>query len=326
MHVAELAEGLTTEAARAATRLADVLKRHPAQLTPDRGYGYQVYMLDLDEGGTTLIADEPTPGQICSGMPRWSHDGTRILFDATGSQWPLARVMALDVRDGQPAFTDLGPGNHPTFSPDDKHIAFLLHPGREPGAEAGVWLMRADGSDRHRVGAFGVPFWSPFSREFLVNSVSVPTESAVINLETKQGGTVVVPGHQILSWPTWAGPGTLVSALTGQGKDESIVLLDVRDPAEAKILEVLWKRGEDLDVTPRWPVYRPDTRQCFFVGEGPAKRSIYVVKRGDPRAAQKLGVEEHKRPGNPQQLGGLSLSPNGRYLLFNSDGHRWKER
>ena len=32
---------------------------------------------------------------------------------------------------------------------------------------------------------------------------------------------------------------------------DSIALLDVGKPAGAKILEVLWKRGDDLDVTPR---------------------------------------------------------------------------
>ena len=115
--------------------------------------------------------------------------------------------MAIEVRDGRPIFTDLGVGNNPTFSPDDKRIAFLLHAGAEPGAEGGVWVMHADGSERRRVGDFGAPFWSPDGREFLINSYSLPTESTCINLETKEGGVVEVAGHQIFSWPSWAGPG-----------------------------------------------------------------------------------------------------------------------
>jgi Tol biopolymer transport system component len=316
-----LAEAIHTNSARAVSRLADVLKRHPPRLSRDVGWGHQVYMLDLVEGGTTLIADEPLPNQYCSGIPRWSHDGSRIVFDTTGSQWPLARLMAIEARDGRPIFTDLGLGNNPTFSPDDKWIAFLLHPSAELGADTGVWVMHADGSQRRRVGEFGAPLWSPDGREFLINSYSLPTESTVINIETKDGGVVEVPGHQIFSWPNWAGPGTLVSALATKEKYEgdSIALLDVRKPAEAKIIQVLWKRSEDLNVNPRWPVYRPDTRQCFFVGEEPKKRTIYMVQGGGSLQARRLEVVEYQRQAPHQQLAGLSFSPDGRYLLFQAN-------
>jgi RNA polymerase sigma factor (sigma-70 family) len=319
-----LAEAIETDSAQAVSRLADALKRHPPRLSQDRGWEYQVYMLDLVEGGTTLIADEALPDHFCSGMPRWSHDGTRIVFDVSGSQsnpdlWPRARLMAIEVRDGLPTFTDLGDGNNPTFSPDDQRIAFLLHAGNEAGAGGGVWMMRADGSRRHRVGDFGAPFWSPDGREFLINGYSLPTVSTVIDLETKDGGVVEVPGHQIFSWPSWAGPGTLVSALATKERYEGgfIALLDVRKPAQAKIIEVLWKRSDDLNVIPRWPVYRPDTRQCFFVGEEPKKRAIYMVERGESRPARRLEVVEYPR--ERQQLAGLSFSPDGRYLLFKAN-------
>ena len=168
------AEAIKTDSAQAVSRLADALKRHPPRLSEDRGWGYQIYMLDLVEGGTTLIADEPLPDHVCSGMAKWSHDGSRIVFEARhGNPWPWpARLMAIEVRDGRPTFTDLGDGNNPTFSPDDKRIAFLLHAGNEAGAGGGVWMMHADGSGRHRVGDFGAPFWSPDGREFLINSYS----------------------------------------------------------------------------------------------------------------------------------------------------------
>jgi len=229
--------------------------------------------------------------------------------------------MAIEVRDKRPIYTNLGAGNNPTFSPDDKQIAFLLHAGNEAGAGGGVWMMRADGTGRHRVGDFGAPFWSPDGRELLINSYSLPTKSTVLDLETKEEAIVRVAGHQIFSWPSWAGPGMLVSALapweTYEG--DSIALLDVRQPAEAKIAEVLWKRSEDLNVIPRWPVYRPDTGLCFFVGEEPKKRALYTLRRGESLQARPMGVVEHQRPGQHQQLAGLSFSPDGRYLLFEAN-------
>ena len=89
---------------------------------------------------------------------------------------------------GRPTYTDLGDGNNPTFSPDNKRIAFLLHAGNEAGAGGGVWMMHADGSGRFHEGDFGAPFWSPDGREFLINSYSLDTKSTVINVETKEGG------------------------------------------------------------------------------------------------------------------------------------------
>ena len=116
----------------------------------------QVYMLDLVAGGTTLIADESVTGLTWNGSPTWSHDGTRIVFDAgPGTDWARSHLKTIEVVEGGPKFTDLGPGNCPTFSPDDKRIAFLLNPGAQAGAEAGVWVMEADGSQRRRAGEYG---------------------------------------------------------------------------------------------------------------------------------------------------------------------------
>jgi Tol biopolymer transport system component len=112
-----------------------------------------------------------------------------------------------------------------------------------------------------------------------------------------------------------------VSALATKAKYEgdAIALLDVHKPAQAKIIEVLWKKSEDQNVSPRWPVYRPDTRQCFFVGEEPKKRAIYAVQRGESLPARRLEVVEYQRQAQYQQLAGLSFSPDGRYLLFEAN-------
>src|SRR5262249_37915797 len=141
-----------------------------------------------------------------------------------------------------------------------------LFPSAESGATGGVWMIRADGSDRHRVGVLGCPFWSPDGRALLINSFAEPTTPTVVNLETGAADVARVAGHQIISWPTWAGPDTLVAVLAAKNEPDSIVLLDVRGPAEAKVTELLWKRSPELDVTPRHTAIRPGTRECYFVG------------------------------------------------------------
>ena len=93
----------------------------------------QLYLLDLVAGGKTLFVDEVVPGRTFAGSAKWSHDGRRIVFDATpGRDWQQSHLMMLEIRDGRPSFTDLGPGNCPTFSRDDKRIAFMLNPGAVP--------------------------------------------------------------------------------------------------------------------------------------------------------------------------------------------------
>ena len=265
-------------------------------------------------------------------MAKWSHDGSRILFSAgTTSDWPRGRIWAIDVRDGKPAYTELGEGNDPTFSPDDKSIAFLLHASVEAGMGGAVMMMRADGSGRHRLTEFGSPFWSPFDGELLINSYSLPSKSEIFNLKTKKGRVIEVPDHQVFSWPSWVGPRTVVTALAPKETSEgdSIVLLDVSEPAEAKILEVLWKRDADLDVVPRWPVFRPGTNQLFFEGvvpkkEGgpPERRALYSILRGESLRAKPFGLVGHEHiPGSTGTgLGSLSFSPDGRYLLIDANG------
>jgi len=141
-------------------------------------------------------------------------------------------------------------------------------------------------------------------------------ETTVMNLEKVTGGKVEVPGYRIFSWPSWAGSGTLVSALStrkvgDREEGDTIALIDVSNPAEAKIVEVLWRRGKELDVTPRWPVYWPETRRCYFIGVEADKRTLYSLDRGKSRRAKQVEVT-----GNNNKLGGLSFSPDGRYLLM----------
>src|SRR4051812_16154031 len=64
------------QTAQAVNRFAGVLKRHPAQRRAAGEHRLQLYMMDLVEGGTTLLADEPDPGLDYCNAPKWSQDGT----------------------------------------------------------------------------------------------------------------------------------------------------------------------------------------------------------------------------------------------------------
>jgi len=298
--------------AKAAKELADELKRHPAQpskLAIRRG----MYLMDLVQGDVTMIADEPEPGADSCGSPRWSHNGKRIIFDAMPNMaFQSLRIKVIEIGDRGLIMTDLGPGARPTFSPNDTRIAFLLHHNAAQGAEPGIWVMQADGSERRFAGEwFGMPLWSPDGRQFLVAGFDDPREMSLINIGKAELRSIQIPGHRVFGWPSWADKGTVSAIVGSDGIGDTVALLDVSDHEPGKIKEVVFKPGNDLDIKPLWPVYSPSTRRCVFVGVKPKGMALYSVEHGQSGRAKRLEAG----PPDPQ-IGGLAFSPDGRYLLF----------
>ena len=122
-------------------------------------------------------------------------------------------------------------------------IAFLLHASVEAGMGGAVMTMRADGSSRPHHDRVWISVLVSIRPRTSDQQLLTPQQiRQIFNLEAKQGRVIEVPDHQVFSWPSWVGPRTVVTSLAPKEASEgdSIVLLDVSEPAEAKILEVLW--------------------------------------------------------------------------------------
>jgi hypothetical protein len=297
--------GFTPEnPAQAAARLVEQLKRHPVQPkeAPDR---VAIYLLDVNNGDVTLIADQPAPGLTHCGSPVWSHDGCRILYDATpGTQWSLTRLESIDLVDGRPTVTDLGAGNCPTFSPADDRIAFLSN---ADGVQNGVWLMNADGSERRFLGDYGRPMWSSAGRQLMIMSFADPRQVTLMDADPAKSGVLQLSGHKLFSHPSWAGDGTIVAVI---GVTEAVALVDVSDQPPT-VKEVLWSREHGPDVKPYYPVYLAAARRCIFAGAGANGMALYSVTRGQAGPAKPLLPDRYEPP-----ISTLAESPDGRYLLF----------
>jgi Tol biopolymer transport system component len=297
--------------AQNAETLAGQLRRHPPRLSKVDD-PLRLYLIDLAKGDVTLVADEPDPGSNHVGSPRWSHDGRRILYDAMpGTEFHKLRIKVIDIGSEEPRLSDLGAGACPSWSPDDKKIAFLLNPGAVSGAESGIWVMEADGSERRRAGEFDIPLWSPDGHQFLIVSFSEPRQVRTINLKTGEVRPVEIPEFKIFAWPSWAEADTVVAVLGDDDGGDRIALLDLSRREEPQVKEVLWRKGPELDVKPTWPVYSPATGKCLFVGAGSEGMALYAVERGKSTKAARV------EPGGlKDRVAGLSLSPGGRFLLF----------
>ncbi|WP_165067193.1 TolB family protein [Paludisphaera rhizosphaerae] len=297
----------------AVDRMAERLKQGPVEQTPvaDRS---ALFLLDVDKGEVTLIADEPDPGRKYCGSPRWSSDGRRILFDSSpGMVWSKTRLKSIDLTDDRLKVADLGLGNCPSFSPDGKRIAYLVNHGAAPDLKYGVWTMQSDGSDRRRHEVFGIPKWSPDGKQLLIVRFGSPVEMSLMDVESDQVQPIRLPGYKIHSSPSWAGPGTLV-AVASSDEGAAVVFLDVTNPSEAKIKEILWKKGDRLDGNPSYPIYSPVTGRCVFVSREPQGMALYSIQRGTFGPPKRLEAQ-----GFDNKIASLEFSPDGRYVLFCSD-------
>ena len=73
----------------------------------------------------------------------------------------------------------------------------------------------------------------------------------------------------------------MLVACVGTGDEpDSIVLLDVTEPAQARIVETLWRRGPGQDVYARWPLFLPATGTCYFVGVEGSRRTLLSIRAG----------------------------------------------
>jgi Tol biopolymer transport system component len=111
---------------------------------------FQLWLYDLQDDSKI-----PLTGGL---MPQWSPDGSRIAYVQYGN------IYSLDMASGRSTrLTDWNSCYYPSWSPDGQMITYDAgaEPPGVPIDSSGIWVMRADGSEKHQIHQGGAePSWS----------------------------------------------------------------------------------------------------------------------------------------------------------------------
>ena len=96
-------------------------------------------------------------------------------------------------------------------------------------------------------------------------------------------------------------------AVLGPDEGRSIALIDLTDPAQARVKKTLRATDGKPSVTPAYPVFSAGARRCFFVNANPKGMSLYSVEPGEaarPRRVERDGFDKFiaelaSSPGRP---------------------------
>jgi Tol biopolymer transport system component len=244
--------------------------------------GGDIWVVNADGSGLTNLTDTPSgigADHAAEKGPRWSPDGSRILFTRTILLPPDGDVLETDIwvmnanGSGQTKLTETGSeqaeGGDYTWSPDGTKIAFTSARGGSPG----IWVMGADGSNEHQL-ADGISFdpdWSPDGKRIAFLRQGAEIDVWAMNADGSNEDQLTNQPGDLKAEVSWSPDGTkIVYRFAASPGSSDIWTVNADGNGEFNVTK---SGGDNTD-----PVWSPDSRQIAFVfGMGSSQPVVQVV-------------------------------------------------
>ena len=259
---------LTGEGAYLDTRIVYV-----AETGPKTNRVKRIALMDSDGSNLRYL----TPGQSTVTTPRFSPDGSQLVYTGTLARKP--RVFVLDVASGNERL--LVPGGAitfaPRFSPNGRQIVFSW----AQGGNTDVFVVGTDGGTPQRLtsapGADTSPSYSPDGRQIVFESDRGGTQQLYVMNADGSGQRRISFGGGRSASPVWSPKGDLI-AFTRIGAGFRIGVMNASGGGE-RLLTDAWQ-----DEGPSWA---PNGQFVLFhrTAQGSGNSTLYAVpiSGGPPR-------------------------------------------
>ncbi len=286
--------------------------------------GYRA-LYTINRDGTDVELLVAAPGMISTATPEWSHDGKMIACDAvpTVDAVTESRVFVYAV-DGPFRGTakELGYGNVPSWSPDDRRIAFMLNDTNPVNAQGGIWIMNADGSDRKWLCKGWYPRWSPDGKEICFHD-HTRQRLGFFNVATGEERTILGDDIAVeFGGATWSPDGKRVVLIGNvEGRQQ---LLTINADGDRDSIKVLYRENDPNGRLVGPPSWSPDGKQIILAVQdadqfgGPSRMwvgtHLYSLSAEVPSAPALL---EREKAGVINR--GMMWSPDSRKIVFSGE-------
>lgn len=238
--------------------------------------------------------------------PRWSNDGTRILFQSnrTGN-WQLY-IMDKDGSNEERITNDNFNNNFPDWSSGNTKIAFVSD--REGNED--VYVMNMDGTGLINLSKNPArdihPYFSPDGKKLLFNSSRDDEESFEIYQINLDGTGLkrLTKSKDVETCARFSPDGNQIVYLKGTpGGNDDICVLNIANNEEINLSK--------SDSNEGWPVWMPDGKKVIFSSTWYGSFSLFSINP-DGSDMQRISFPE-----SPLYDARASISPGGKEIVFN---------